>query len=95
MKSAVVICFLLSIHFPVYAAVITGGETVYRVAEGDSLLLISAKFGVDMGLITRKNNLNPAKPLHPGQELRLEKDCTPDRGKRHHCRYSRQDDLLF
>jgi len=72
MKSAVVICFLLSIHFPVYAAVITGGETVYRVAEGDSLLLISAKFGVDMGLITRKNNLNPAKPLHPGQELRLD-----------------------
>jgi L,D-transpeptidase ErfK/SrfK len=72
MKSAVVIFFLLSIHFPVYAAVITGGETVYRVAEGDSLLLISAKFGVDMGLITRKNNLNPAKPLHPGQELRLD-----------------------
>ncbi len=72
MKFAVVICFLLSMHLPVYAAVITGGEKVYRVAEGDSLLLISAKFGVDMGSIMRKNELNPAKPLHPGQELRLD-----------------------
>jgi L,D-transpeptidase ErfK/SrfK len=72
MKSALVICFLLIIQFPVYAAVITGGETVYRIVEGDSLLLISAKFGVDMGLIVKTNNLNPAKPLHPGQELRLD-----------------------
>jgi L,D-transpeptidase ErfK/SrfK len=72
MKFAVVICFLLSMHLPVYAAVITGGEKVYRVAEGDSLLLISAKFGVDTGLIMRTNNLDPAKPLHPGQELRLD-----------------------
>ncbi len=72
MKTAVVIYFLLSIQFPVHAAVITGGETVYRIAESDSLLLISAKFGVDMGLIIRTNNLNPARPLHPGQELRLD-----------------------
>ncbi len=71
MKCAVVICCLLIIPFPVYAAVITGGETVYHVAEGDSLLLISAKLGVDMGMIARKNNLNPARPLQPGQELRV------------------------
>lgn len=72
MKCAVVICFFLIVPFPVSAAVITGGETVYRVAEGDSLLLISAKLGVDMGLITRRNDLDPAKPLQPGQELRLD-----------------------
>jgi L,D-transpeptidase ErfK/SrfK len=72
MKCAVVLCFFLIIPVPVYAAVITGGETVYRVAEGDSLLLISAKFGVDTGIIMRKNDLHPAKPLQPGQELRLD-----------------------
>lgn len=72
MKCAVVICLLLIVPFPVSAAVMTGGETVYRVAEGDSLLLISAKLGVDMGIITRRNDLDPAKPLQPGQELRLD-----------------------
>jgi hypothetical protein len=72
MKCVVVICCLLIIPFPLSAAVVTGGETVYRVAKGDSLLLITAKLGVDVGIITRKNDLNPAKPPQPGQELRLD-----------------------
>lgn len=72
MKYTVVIFFFLIVPFPVSAAVMTGGETVYRVAEGDSLLLISAKLGVDMGIITRRNELDPARPLQPGQELRLD-----------------------
>ena len=72
MKCTVVICFFLLVPFPVSAAVITGGETVYSVVEGDSLLLISAKLGVDMGIITRMNDLDPARPLQPGQELRLD-----------------------
>jgi L,D-transpeptidase ErfK/SrfK len=72
MKYAIVIYLMLIIPLHVHAAVITGGETVYRVADGDSLLLISAKLGVDMGMIQMKNNLDPAKPLQPGQELRLD-----------------------
>lgn len=71
MKCAVVIYFFLIVPFSVSAAVMTGGETVYRVAGGDSLLLISARLGVDMGIITRRNDLDPARPLRPGQELRL------------------------
>lgn len=52
-------------------AVITGGETVYRVAEGDSLLLISAKLGVDMATVKRENNLDKTRHLQPGVELKL------------------------
>ena len=72
MRYSIVIYLLLIIPFPVYATIITGGETVYHIAEGDSLLLISAKHGVDLRMIIRKNNLNPAKPLQTGQELRLD-----------------------
>jgi LysM domain len=71
MRSVIVIYFLLIIPFPVYAAIITGGETVYHSAEGDSLMLVSAKIGVDLRVIIRQNNLTPAKPLQLGQELWL------------------------
>lgn len=79
MKCAAVICFFLIVPFSVSAAVIAGGETVYRVAEGDSLLLISAKLGVDMGIITRRNDLDPARPLQPGQKLLLDTRKIPPR----------------
>jgi L,D-transpeptidase ErfK/SrfK len=65
------LCLFLLIPALVFAAVITGSETVYRVVEGDSLLLISAKLGVDMTTITKVNKLAPAGFLQPGQELRL------------------------
>jgi L,D-transpeptidase ErfK/SrfK len=65
------LCLFLLIPAPAFAAVITGSETVYRVAEGDSLLLISAKLGVDMTTITNVNKLAPTSFLQPGQELRL------------------------
>jgi L,D-transpeptidase ErfK/SrfK len=72
MKRMFAICLLLIIPSLAFSTVITGGETVYRIVDGDGLLLISAKFGVNVGTITRKNHLNPAKPLQPGQELRLD-----------------------
>ena len=71
MRSSIAIYLLLIIPFPLYAAIITGGETVYHTIAGDSLLLISAKLGVDLRVISSQNNLNPAKPLQPGQKLRL------------------------
>jgi L,D-transpeptidase ErfK/SrfK len=72
MKCSIVIVFLLIISLPVHAAVMTGGETVYPVAEGDSLLLISAKLGMDTRMIMKMNDLDPARPLYPGQEVRLD-----------------------
>ncbi len=71
MKRLVVICLFLVVPSFAFAAVITGGETIYRVAKGDSLLLISAKLGVDTATIARENKLDPSRRLQPGQELRL------------------------
>ena len=71
MKRFAVICLFLVVPSLAFAAVITGGETTYRVIKGDSLLVISAKLGVDTAAIVRENGLNPAKRLQPGQELRL------------------------
>jgi L,D-transpeptidase ErfK/SrfK len=71
MKRFAVICLFLVVPSLAFAAAITGGETVYRVAKGDSLLTISAKLGVDTATIARENDLNLARRLRPGQELRL------------------------
>ncbi len=70
-KRVFAFCFFLIIPTFALASVITGGETVYRVVDGDSLLLISAKSGVDAATIARDNNLDPALRLQPGQELKL------------------------
>jgi L,D-transpeptidase ErfK/SrfK len=71
MKRFAVICLFLLLPSLAFAAVIAGGETVYRVAKGDSLLVISAKLGVDTATIARENKLDPSRRLRPGQELRL------------------------
>ncbi len=76
MKRAVLNCFIAACLFlflsaRAFASVITGGETSYRVAEGDSLLLISAKFGVDTAAITKENDLGSGH-LQPGQILRFD-----------------------
>jgi hypothetical protein len=51
MKRIFALCLFLLLSSRAYPAVITGGETVYRVVEGDSLLLISAKLGANMKTI--------------------------------------------
>jgi L,D-transpeptidase ErfK/SrfK len=66
----IVLIFLLSFS-PSSAAVMTGGEIIYSIVEGDSLLLVSAKFGVDRATIAKENGLAPTQHLKPGQELRL------------------------
>jgi L,D-transpeptidase ErfK/SrfK len=71
MKRIFALCLFLLLSSRAYPAVITGGETVYRVVEGDSLLLISAKLGANMKTIARENNLDPDERLQPGQELRI------------------------
>ena len=71
MNRIIATCFFLLIPSLAFAAVITGGETVYRVTKGDSLLVISAKLGVDTATIVRENKLDPSRRLQPGQELRL------------------------
>jgi len=71
--SGILLCvFFFLIGSPLsHGAVMTGGETIYRVVEGDSLLLVGAKFGVDVAALAKENGLAPARHLQPGQELRL------------------------
>lgn len=71
MKRVIAGCLILILPAFAIAGVITGGETVYHVAAGDSLQLISSRFGVDMAAIRRNNNIGASVRLRLGQELRL------------------------
>jgi L,D-transpeptidase ErfK/SrfK len=71
LKRILILCLYLCSPALSDAAVITGGETTYRIVDGDTLLLISAKLGVDLATIVRENNLDRTRHLRPGQELKL------------------------
>ena len=72
MKRVIAGCLILILPASVFAGVITGGETVYHVVAGDSLQLISSRFGVDTAAIRRENNIGAPVRLQPGQKLRLD-----------------------
>lgn len=44
---------------------------VYVVKEGDSLGAIAERFKVPLSEINRRNQLDPKKPIHPGQRLSI------------------------
>ena len=71
LKRITILCLILCHPVHSDAAVITGGETTYRIVNGDTLLLISAKLGVDLATIARENNLDRRRHLRPGQDLKL------------------------
>lgn len=77
MNPITAICLLLLL--PSLSAAIIGGDTVYRVVDGDSLLLISAKQGVEMKDVVRENSLDLTKLLKPGQDLRMNTGKIPPR----------------
>lgn len=47
----------------------TATPLVYRIQSGDTLLAIATKFGVDVELLTTKNNITDPTSLQLGQEL--------------------------
>lgn len=63
--------FLLAVSQRSIAAIITGNEITYTVQGHDSLLLISAKLGVDPETIIRENSLNHSAQIAPGRVLKL------------------------
>ncbi|MDH4161906.1 MAG: L,D-transpeptidase family protein [Nitrospirota bacterium] len=69
LQIVLILCLPLNAIAAAAEEVMTGGEEVYRVLEGDSLLLISAKFGVNLERIRNENSLDPEQPLRPGTEL--------------------------
>jgi L,D-transpeptidase ErfK/SrfK len=56
---------------PSLAATIVGSETVYTVQKGDTLHLISAKLGISIPSIEKKNQMDPNQRLRVGQQLKV------------------------
>jgi L,D-transpeptidase ErfK/SrfK len=61
--------FLLLIPFSSEADVIIGGKTTVSAKKGDSLYLISARYGVDWQNVAKENNFDPKKVCCVGQEF--------------------------
>jgi L,D-transpeptidase ErfK/SrfK len=51
---------------------IVGGEFVYTVQQGDSLTSIGARFGVDVSVLAKENELKAASRLKPAQTLKID-----------------------
>jgi membrane-bound lytic murein transglycosylase D len=46
-------------------------ETTYTIKKGDTLWSIANEMGVNIGALSRWNNLNPGKKLMPGDKLKI------------------------
>jgi membrane-bound lytic murein transglycosylase D len=46
-------------------------EIIYTIKKGDSLWSIANEMGVNIGALSRWNNLNPEKKLVPGDKLKI------------------------
>ncbi len=46
-------------------------ETIYTIKKGDSLWSIANETGVNIGVLSRWNNLHPEKKLMPGDKLKI------------------------
>jgi L,D-transpeptidase ErfK/SrfK len=51
---------------------ISGDISLYKVRPGDSLGLISSRFGTGLGRLETENALNPQKPLQQGRNLNID-----------------------
>ncbi len=57
---------------PALANRVVGGQFQYSAQSGDSLTSIGARFGVDVPVLARANNLGPTARLKLGQVLRID-----------------------
>jgi membrane-bound lytic murein transglycosylase D len=53
-------------------------ETIYTIKKGDTLWSIANEVGVNIGALSRWNNLNPQKILLPGDQLKIKVTKTSD-----------------
>ncbi len=54
-----------------HADIFIGGETDYAIQQGDSLILIGSKLGVNWQTIARENQVDLGKPLKIGRTLKV------------------------
>lgn len=53
-------------------AIVTGGRFVYTAVPGDSISIVSARYGVEPRVIARLNDLSPTARLRVGQTLTID-----------------------
>jgi LysM repeat protein len=53
-------------------------ETIYTIKKGDTLWSIANEMGVNIGALSRWNNLYPEKKLMPGDKLKIRMTKTSD-----------------
>jgi membrane-bound lytic murein transglycosylase D len=53
-------------------------EMIYTIKKGDSLWSIANETGVNIGALSRWNNLHPEKKLMPGDKLKIRMNKTSD-----------------
>ena len=54
------------------------GTTTYTIKKGDTLWSISSELGINIGALSRWNNLHPEKKLMPGDKLKIRLDGSAD-----------------
>lgn len=57
---------------PIASKLIIGRKFIYTVKKRESLRMIGARLGVNWRSIVRDNGLDPAMPLEPGQQLKID-----------------------
>ena len=73
--ASIILCLVIafSVLFPSgsHADIFIGGETDYAIQQGDSLILIGSKLGVNWQTIARENQVDLGKPLKIGRTLKV------------------------
>lgn len=74
MTTLPIVCLALFLAqaVPSLAQPLVGGDLEHTVVRGEYLILIGARYGMDPMLLARQNGLDPARPIHPGQRLRVD-----------------------
>ncbi len=70
-SSSAALLFFLLLPCSVHADMLIGGDTAYTIQQGDSLILIGSRLGVNWQRIVRDNELDLQKPLKLGRVLKV------------------------